>query len=259
MNYILQRSGDLVPIERLYKQREWSFRDWVATRSSVVAYDPSGLERIRREERQEGEMACKHQNHDSYYVCMRETADVHIHQVAEGPGRCISVRTLTRTPRVFTLGTPPRCAARPVIPMVRSSRWSCLIRLQARWPRIDIFAWVFQAIGREIARPRHILYAYANRPRLPPSLSIRLSVRLPRVQPFSLASCFSVVTPRAQTRPLCLTLSLSHCRLFDLHDPYQYWRNKTRNVSRYCVLQWYLWGLSRALNSQNIYYLIKEI
>lgn len=116
---------------------------------------------------------------------MRETVGVHIHHIAEGPGRCVSVRTLTRTQRVFhRLGTPLRYATRPVIPMVRSSRWSCLIRLQARWPGIDIFAWVFQAIGREIARPRHILYAYANRPRLPPSLSIRLSVCLPRVQPF---------------------------------------------------------------------------
>lgn len=73
-------------------------------------------------------------------------------------------------------------------------RWSCLIRLQARWPRIDIFAWVFQAIGREIARPRHILYAYANRPRLPPSLC-------PFVCPFvcPVSSRFSLVFLRCNT------------------------------------------------------------
>lgn len=186
-------------------------------------------------------------------------------RVAKGPGRCISVRnTLTRSPRVlFTLGTPSRCATRPVIPMVRSSRWSCLIRLQARWPRIDIFAWVFQAIGREIARPRHILYAYANRPRLPPSLSIRLSVRLPRVRPFFLASCFSVVTPRAQTRPLCLTLSLSRRRLFHLYDPYQLLGAIKPEMFLVIACCNDAWGFSREItnikHSQNIYYFIKEI
>lgn len=140
---------------------------------------------------------------------MHETAGTHTHHIAEGPGCCVSVRTRThiRT-KVFALeGTPPRC---PVIPMVRSSRWSCLIWLQAR---IDIFAWVFQAIGREIAPPRHILYAYANRPHLPPSL-------VPFVCPF--VCSYPVISPLLRVPSLSFIVTprrvvneRTYYRLFD--------------------------------------------
>lgn len=153
------------------------------------------------------------------YVCMRETVGVHIHHIAEGPGRCVSVRTLTRTPGVFTLATSLRCPSRYTYGQVE--------------PLV-----LLNQITSEVAEDRYFRVSFpGNRPRdsaasayficvreptpLPPSLFIRLSVRLPRVQPFSLASCFSVVTPCAQTRPPYLTLSLS-CRLFDLYDSYQY-------------------------------------
>lgn len=43
-----------------------------------MTYDPSGLERVRREERQEGEMACKHQNHGSYTsACVKRPACIY--------------------------------------------------------------------------------------------------------------------------------------------------------------------------------------
>lgn len=143
---------------------------------------------------------------------MHETVGAHTHHNCGGSGvlrKCAHSHTLMKVrTKVFTLeGTLPRC---PVIPMVRSSRWSCLIWLQAR---IDIFAWVFQAIGREIAPPRHILYAYANRPHLPPSpprSSARLSARTLVISPLLRVPSLSfIVTLKwVVNERFC-------CRLFD--------------------------------------------
>ena len=63
-----------------------------------------------------------------------------------------------------------------VIGMARSSRWSCLIWLQADRVGIDIFAWVFQAIGREIAR-LGIFYTRSGWPTPFTTLSVCPSVR----------------------------------------------------------------------------------
>jgi len=234
-----------IPTKRLYKQREWSFRDdWIAARVRQ-SWPTTLLDSNRFEGRKDKRVKWRANIRIVVPICLHtwngRCAYTYIRHIAEGSGRRVNVCTLTRTSGVCSwLGTPPRCPTHPVIPMVRSSRWSCLIRLQARWSRIDIFAWVFQAIGREIARSRHILYAYANRPRLSPSLSIRLSVRLPRVQPvlpcLVFLPCVRCNTTCTNKTTLFNPLSLSCCRLFDLYDPYQYLVQWKPKCSCYCVL-----------------------